>query len=146
MKSCDCWDYFLKLLTGNRLQSLCNRLHSYFSWTVVTLNLKFEFPTFRVTSNRLQYVGNRLHILKTFEKCLKWFSESFCVSGNRLQSLVIDYQKKNFKIICFERRITWSNLCAFRSNLRIYLVNLTWISWIAWCLLELSMKTNLSWN
>ena len=38
-----------------------------------------------------------------------------------------------------------SNL-TYKSNLRIYLVNLTWISWIAWCLLELSMKTNLSWN
>ena len=60
--------------------------------------------------------------------------------------LVIDYQRGNFKIICFERKVTWPNLCAFKSNLRIYLVNLTWISWIAWCLLELSMKTNLSWN
>ena len=29
IKRCDCWQIFWKLSTGNRLQCLCNRLHSY---------------------------------------------------------------------------------------------------------------------
>jgi len=60
MKRCDYWQIFWKVSIGNRLQCWCNRLHSYFSWTVVTLNLKFEFPTFRATGNRLLVLCNRL--------------------------------------------------------------------------------------
>jgi len=60
MKRCDCWQIFWKLSTGNQLQCWCNRLHNYFSWTVLTLNLKFEFPTLRSTGNQLHVLCNRL--------------------------------------------------------------------------------------
>ena len=70
VKRCDCWQIFSKLTTGNRLQSWCNRLHSYLSWKVVTLHLKFEFPTFKATGNRLHIMCNRLHTFKIiFKRC-----------------------------------------------------------------------------
>jgi len=75
MRRCDCWQILSKILSGNRLRHWCNRLHSYFSWIVVTLHLKYELPTFKVSSNRLHMMYNRLHTFKALVidyMCLGW--------------------------------------------------------------------------
>ena len=65
---------FLKVLPGNRLQDLCNRLQL----------LKFELKRLLIAGNRLPILCNRLHSLK-FE-----FKYSVAVV-NHFWPLVIDY-------------------------------------------------------
>ena len=69
---------FLKILSGNRLQELCNRLQL----------LKFELKRLLTAGNRLPKLCNRLHSLK--------FKFKFLVAVvKHIWPLVIDYQRVN---------------------------------------------------
>jgi len=54
---------------------------------------------------------------KAFKTFKSFFSEGTLATDNRLHLLVIDYQREIFKIKGFERKSSWPNLCAFKSNL-----------------------------
>ena len=83
MKSCDCWQIFSKILSGNRLQHWRNRLHSYFY-------SKFKCPTFKSSGNRLHMMCNRLHTYKIIFNHFKALVIDYIV-------LVIDYSFENFE-------------------------------------------------
>ena len=65
---------FLKFLSGNRLQQLCNRLQL----------LKFELKRLLTAGNRLPKLCNRLH-------SLKFRIQIFIAVIKRIWPLVIDY-------------------------------------------------------
>ena len=65
---------FLKILSGNRLQELCNRLQL----------LKFELKRLLTAGNRLPKLCNQLH-------SLKFRIQIFVVVIKRIWPLVIDY-------------------------------------------------------
>jgi len=83
------FDFYSKLVTGNRLAKPCNRLHKAFLWKDVTLYNWIWISTFRYIGNRLPIYCNRLHHLKNnwnIAKSVKRF-------WNQTLPLVIDYMK-----------------------------------------------------
>ena len=108
------FDFYSKLIIGNRLPNHCNWLHKAFLWKDVTLHNWIWISTFKHTSNWLPKSCNRLH---HFE--INWnvvnSVESFWKQTLPLvidyRNLVIDYQRvknsgnlENFVKTSFEKQ------------------------------------------